>query len=295
MTRLGVDISLPKTHVSKDTYEFAKRWIKDGKEITGIPLRGILNNFDNPKIVLLELMDYLKRYALCRYSALDLACLLYNKIPFKKKRFYTSYKMRKLLYDFNQAIRYTFNLCTLDELRSYFAHKFKNSEIVVPGDKWILLYIKELIAMTLVKEVALARLDMAYNWRSFSAYFYKLMWGTNEREISLDRTNFRAIPLYTSYENHMLRMKKVFKLFESNKVDLMTICLNVTMDNFDMISYMHRSKSKHIEIISKLWTKAFNIMGHKRPDQFIKWHKELDTLKKVEYLVSSTSPIKPLI
>jgi hypothetical protein len=36
-------------------------------------------------------------------------------------------------------------------------------------------------------------------------------------------------------------------------------------------------------------------MGHKRPDQFIKWHKELDTLKKVEYLVSSTSPIKPLI
>jgi hypothetical protein len=25
MTRLGVDISVPKTHVSKDTYEFAKR------------------------------------------------------------------------------------------------------------------------------------------------------------------------------------------------------------------------------------------------------------------------------
>jgi len=44
MTKLGVDISLHKTHVSKDTYEFAKRWIKGGCEITGIPLRGILNN-----------------------------------------------------------------------------------------------------------------------------------------------------------------------------------------------------------------------------------------------------------
>jgi len=44
MTKLGVDISVPKTHVSKDTYEFAKRWIKGGREITGIPLRGILNN-----------------------------------------------------------------------------------------------------------------------------------------------------------------------------------------------------------------------------------------------------------
>jgi hypothetical protein len=44
MTRLGVDISVAKTHVSKDTYEFAKRWIKSGKEITGLPLKGILNN-----------------------------------------------------------------------------------------------------------------------------------------------------------------------------------------------------------------------------------------------------------
>jgi len=77
----------------------------------------------------------MKKYAFCGYTTLEFACLLYDKIPFKKKRIYSSYKMRKLLYDFNQAIRYTFDLCTLDELRSYFAHKFKNSEIVVPGDK----------------------------------------------------------------------------------------------------------------------------------------------------------------
>jgi hypothetical protein len=44
MARLGVDISVPKTHISKDTYEFAKRWIRKGREITGIPLKGILSN-----------------------------------------------------------------------------------------------------------------------------------------------------------------------------------------------------------------------------------------------------------
>jgi hypothetical protein len=44
MTRLGVDISVSKTHVSKDTYEFAKRWIKGGREVTGIPLKGLLCN-----------------------------------------------------------------------------------------------------------------------------------------------------------------------------------------------------------------------------------------------------------
>jgi len=44
MTKLGVSISMHKTHVSKDTYEFAKRWICKSKEITGIPLKGIVSN-----------------------------------------------------------------------------------------------------------------------------------------------------------------------------------------------------------------------------------------------------------
>jgi len=35
---LGVEISQTKTHVSTDTYEFAKRWIHFGEEVTGAPL-----------------------------------------------------------------------------------------------------------------------------------------------------------------------------------------------------------------------------------------------------------------
>jgi len=42
--RLGVSISVAKTHVSKDTYEFAKRWIFRGNEVTGLPLAGISQN-----------------------------------------------------------------------------------------------------------------------------------------------------------------------------------------------------------------------------------------------------------
>jgi hypothetical protein len=42
MDELGVNISEAKTHVSEDTYEFAKRWIRRGEEITGAPLRGLL-------------------------------------------------------------------------------------------------------------------------------------------------------------------------------------------------------------------------------------------------------------
>jgi hypothetical protein len=61
MTRLGVDISLPKTFVSNDTYEFAKRIIKDNKEITGLSLKGILGNINNVYIVYMQLFTYFQR------------------------------------------------------------------------------------------------------------------------------------------------------------------------------------------------------------------------------------------
>jgi len=36
---LGVSCSESKSHVSKDTYEFAKRWYKQGVEFTGAQVR----------------------------------------------------------------------------------------------------------------------------------------------------------------------------------------------------------------------------------------------------------------
>lgn len=44
MGQLDVGISLHKTHVSDDTYEFAKRWIHRGCEISPIPLRGLISS-----------------------------------------------------------------------------------------------------------------------------------------------------------------------------------------------------------------------------------------------------------
>lgn len=46
MSRLGVEISESKTHVSKDTYEFAKRWFHKGEEISPFPLHGLVENRD---------------------------------------------------------------------------------------------------------------------------------------------------------------------------------------------------------------------------------------------------------
>jgi len=41
--RLGVDISEAKSHESKDTFEFAKRWYQNGIEISGLQVRAFIN------------------------------------------------------------------------------------------------------------------------------------------------------------------------------------------------------------------------------------------------------------
>jgi hypothetical protein len=55
-------VSRAKTHVSRDTYEFAKRWIrfKNGSfaELTGLPFKGIIRNYFEPKIVFNILFDF---------------------------------------------------------------------------------------------------------------------------------------------------------------------------------------------------------------------------------------------
>jgi hypothetical protein len=61
MTQLGVEISESKTHVSKDTYEFAKRWIRGRDELTGLPLSGISDNIGSISIIVKILFDYVYR------------------------------------------------------------------------------------------------------------------------------------------------------------------------------------------------------------------------------------------
>jgi hypothetical protein len=50
MNELGVEISETKSHVSSDTYEFAKRWIHNGTEVTGAPLGSLFEAVRSRKV-----------------------------------------------------------------------------------------------------------------------------------------------------------------------------------------------------------------------------------------------------
>jgi hypothetical protein len=53
LAELGVSISMQKSHVSIDTYEFAKRWVHRGEEMTGAPISEVYSIKKKPKWYLL--------------------------------------------------------------------------------------------------------------------------------------------------------------------------------------------------------------------------------------------------
>lgn len=124
MRKLGVDISMAKTHVSNRTYEFAKRWISNGNEITGIPMGGVVRNYNSPKSVLTIFYDYITRLNI-GVSAIETVSLFYDGMVTKGKRNkgqkMTFKSTHKYLYHYNMAIRFRLNLITLDEFRAYIA------------------------------------------------------------------------------------------------------------------------------------------------------------------------------
>lgn len=121
MARLGVEISRTKTHVSKDTYEFAKRWISRDQEITGLPLRGVIQNITQPKVVYTIINDYCHRLGIY-ISVITLVSRLYHNAGFIKKLGRMTYKRcYNLLYHYDVAVKFRNGQLTYDQLRTYLA------------------------------------------------------------------------------------------------------------------------------------------------------------------------------
>lgn len=149
MTSMGVEISVNKTHVSKNTYEFAKRWIRplEKIEITGLPLKGIFSNFSNPYIVFITLYDFFKikkNQYYSKYSLVKLVIELYRNFSmFKGKgKIYLSLNYRQFLSlkILGLSLDIEFDYFSYDKLRELFTILSKNPQYPIPADKVALLY-----------------------------------------------------------------------------------------------------------------------------------------------------------
>lgn len=263
MTKLGVDISLNKTHVSIDTYEFAKRWIKNGKELTGLPLKGILSNWNKPSIVFMELFNYNLKIPIMTKSVFKSTLDLYKNLPFGKRR-KSSNSLVKYLYELNQAIRFTFGFVTYDELRSFLCKKLKDN-IMVPTEQEAPSFVKGLL------EVGFG-LEFDRSYERISDNFIKFKFIVNEvldtitDDKLLNLTELEEVinshPLMLAFNEKVNQSKILLNEFNKN-VDLLRVdglLMKLQFEDIDELVLIHREKSRVITKTSALWSKPFPLL-----------------------------------
>lgn len=250
MNKLGVDISEAKSHVSKDTYEFAKRWIRKGIEISPLPLRGILNNISNPQVVLQQLMSYIHRSRMdINGNVLELVGELYNKIKFNR-RFWTKSSINQYCYKFYYSYRYSVGLSSNEEMRIFFM-RYLPEHIPVPRSDLIPGFIREILIGSLSFEVEKLSTSASQTFKKFISYYKN----KKLEEIAMLRNHPFTHALY-----HLLNRK--YKILQSSErlsnTDLIDNIVHMRIEEVDKLVEEFRDPYVKVAKLDKLWDKSRN-------------------------------------
>jgi len=157
---LGVEISDSKSHVSKDTYEFAKRWFQCNIEISPVPISGFSSNTKNPKLLYSQLLEliYKGRGPRSLESSIKVMVNLIERLTtpceknffdsitngglFKQPRAYSSTQVRLFQRSFEELQLVFRNTKEFDFMltRSFMAEATKNNDYSLPHSEVSLIH-----------------------------------------------------------------------------------------------------------------------------------------------------------
>ncbi|BAQ36630.1 RNA-dependent RNA polymerase [Fusarium coeruleum mitovirus 1] len=273
MMRMGVDISMPKTHISKDTYEFAKRWIKDGKEISGIPLKGLINNIKHLKIVYTIINDYLIKVP----SNVSLSSwLIFEKIfvgfPIYSKntsvKRYISRKYIRSLKDFALSVRFSMGLTTPYELRQYLSQMWidesKTEFKAIPNENIIRQYFEGILVNGLADQAKKTILQINDQLYSFEKLEQK-----ERKSLVYSGVIFGLMNRLTKLEEQCTKWKED----ESTIVDILNFFSTPSVDS---LSRKDRDCMIRLDFLDSLWKKSFkkHFSEQRFPDSY---YRDLET------------------
>jgi hypothetical protein len=248
MNKLGVEISEAKSHVSKDTYEFAKRWIRKGIEISPLPLKGILNNINNPQVVLQQLMNYIIRSRMpINCSVMELIEEIYNKIKING-RFFTKSSINQLCYKFYYSYKYSLGLASNEEMR-IFLMRYLPEHIPVPRSELIPDFIRELLIGSLSSEVEKLSTSASQTFKKFIDYYKSKKLG--------DIGMLRYHPFTHALYHQLNRKYKILQDSEKlSNSDLIDNIVHMRIEEVDKLVEEFRDPYMKVAKLDKLWDKS---------------------------------------
>lgn len=250
---LGVEISLQKTHVSDDTYEFAKRWIqpKKSREITGLPLGGLLRNFNNPNIVFTILYDYFKiKNNYIPFGANSLVELVKKIYAIKLgNRFYNlNLKTFTSLKNFSLMLDIVFGYYSYDKLRNLFSMNITNENYMIPDERTILAELTRILSKGLTSRILQMNSAILQTPKDLLDKF--------NPESQEDYNKLQDNTVFLSIYNTISRFRNI-KLEDLN--DLHNISKEICDLNIESIFNKDRNKIKSLIEIGKILKNGFKL------------------------------------
>lgn len=249
----GVEISLHKTHVSKDTYEFAKRWISKDQEITGLPMNGIIENINNPFIVMVNLFDFfkVKQNYYSSYSNLsDVVFRLYKGLNKELSKKFSNSRFRMKVKVFHESLNYSFGYSTNDSLREILCYNIKNDYYVIPNDNLIHQVYDDVIKMGLGKSVENSLMNL-------HSIFPNLI-GRKEQLSLEDINDIRHYPIFKGIVNHVKRYRDIVKGWDNNIQTFRQKSKDLITLNIDSLFSKERNKTLELLNTGRIFTLGFN-------------------------------------
>jgi hypothetical protein len=250
---LGVDISMHKTHISKDTYEFAKRWICKGKEITGIPMNGIIENINNPFIVMVNLFDYFKVKGNYLGSVKNLTSILfslYKGLNRKLSKKFDNSRFKMKVRTFHESLNYSFGYSTLDSLRELLAMNIHNEQYVLPSNNLIHQCFDDVIQMGLGKSIG-------NSLTVLGSISDDLIDKKDQLNLS-DINELRFLPIFRGIVNHINRYTQTVKSWDFTESNFRQKSKDLLVLNIDNLFSKERNKTLELLNTGKIFSLGFN-------------------------------------
>jgi hypothetical protein len=249
MTKLGVEISMNKTHISRNTYEFAKRWIQNKIEISGIPLRGILNNLENPLIVLQQLMVFTIRSSTNhKGTLLEVVSKMYHQLKIGR-RFYSSSNIFKRCFHFYHILRYAYGLTTASEIRGYLSRVITNPDILIPNDTVIPLFLRAVLSHGLSNLAERAGNEIRNHTQVFRTHF--------EKFDDYDMSDLGFHPSFCAFQSKIWKLKTdLMEMRNSKEFNLLDSMSLMQVESPEKLVLNFRDSHKLVPKLDKLWNFA---------------------------------------
>jgi len=262
INKLGAELSISKTHVSPDTYEFAKRWFCGDEEITGVPTNGIVNNYKNPFVVLVILYDYFKVKNNYYGSHKDLVAVtlsLYRVLSKKLGVKFQNSKFKGKLQTFRTALDHLFGYATYDSMRSMLANNIKNELYMLPTIQAMHQEIDGIVNIGMVGSIRNGSNSLQSLFKSI------INLNTEENDSTYyhfeDANELRFYPILDGLIGYVKRYNEALEKWDLTNLNIRQVSKDLLTLNVEALFQEERNHTLEILNAAKIFSTAFKVIN----------------------------------